>query len=377
MARKRLVLLAKYFPPVRGGMEQHAGLLTRAVSGDFDTTVIAHHEGRQTLREKLYGAEIVRCGTLTTLFSQPLSPSYGREMRRALPDIIHLHAPNVLATLSALRAPRSARIVVTHHADILGREPLRLLALMAYRRVIARASAVIVSARSLARFSRDLPDCGDRLHVIPFSTEPELEDFLADTALRREAVQLRARLAQPGQTLCVFVGRLVPYKGLDVMLQAMARVPTLALAVVGDGPLMAESRAMTASLGIADRVHFLGAAAERVKQSAYGAADLFVMPSITTAEAFGISQIEAMRWGLPVVTTDLASGVPEVGVPGETGLLVPPGDVSALASALMQLSGDANQRQRMGEAGRARALALYSFDVFRERMRKFYASVLA
>jgi len=377
VAGRRLVLLAKYFPPVRGGMEQHAGLLTRAVADGFDSTVIAHGEQRATVRERLYGAQIVRCGTLATVFSQPLSPAYAREMSKAEPDIVHLHAPNVLATFAALRAPRSARIVVTHHADILGREPLRSLALIAYRRVIARASAVIVSARNLARHSRDLPACGDKLHVIPFSTEPELENFLADDAIRAEAASLRTRLATPGQVLCVFVGRLVPYKGLDILLAAMAQVPSLALAVIGDGPLMAESRAQSASLGIASRVHFLGAAEERVKQAAYAAADMFAMPSVTAAEAFGISQIEAMRWGLPVVTTDLPSGVPEVGVPGETGLIVKPRDASALAMALKQLCDDETLRRRMGAAGRARALALYSFDAFRTRMQKFYAEVMA
>jgi len=116
VAGRRLVLLAKYFPPVRGGMEQHAGLLTRAVADGFDSTVIAHGEQRATVRERLYGAQIVRCGTLATVFSQPLSPAYAREMSKAEPDIVHLHAPNVLATFAALRAPRSARIVVTHHA---------------------------------------------------------------------------------------------------------------------------------------------------------------------------------------------------------------------------------------------------------------------
>lgn len=377
MAARRLTLLAKYFPPVRGGMEQHAGLLTRAVSDVLDTTVIAHGEQRGTVRERLYGAQIVRCGTLATLFSQPLSPSYGREMRKASPDIVHLHAPNVLATQAALRAPRSARIVVTHHADILGREPLRSLALTAYRRVIARARAVIVSAKNLARFSRDLPECSSKLHVIPFSTEPELEDFLADKTIRAQATALRARLALPGQVLCIFVGRLVPYKGLDVLLSAMAQVPALSLAVIGDGQLMAQSRALAQSLGIGARVHFLGAAEERVKQTVYAAADMFAMPSVTTAEAFGISQIEAMRWGLPVVTTDLPSGVPEVGVPGETSLIVKPRDISALAAALKRLCDDAELRHRMGEAGRARALAHYSFDAFRTRMRDFYTGVLA
>jgi len=377
VAARRLTLLAKYFPPVRGGMEQHAGLLTRAVSDVFDTTVIAHGEGRKTIRESLYGAQIVRCGTLATLFSQPISPAYGREMRRSQPDIVHLHAPNVLATLAALRAPRSARIVVTHHADILGREPLRSLALMAYRRVIARAAAVIVSSRNLARFSLDLPDCAGRLHVIPFSTEPELESFLADDAVRTEAAALRTRLIAPDQMLCVFVGRLVPYKGLDVLLHAMAQVPSLALAVIGDGPLMEESRALVQSLGMQSRVHFLGAAEERVKQATYGAANIFAMPSVTTAEAFGISQIEAMRWGLPVVTTDLPSGVPEVGVPGETSLIVKPRDIAALAAALQRLCNDADMRRRMGEAGRTRARTLYSFDAFRTRMRDFYTGVLA
>jgi rhamnosyl/mannosyltransferase len=112
-------------------------------------------------------------------------------------------------------------------------------------------------------------------------------------------------------------------------------------------------------------------------RSYYKAAKVFVLPSISRAEAFGIVQLEAMAAGLPVVNTDIDSGVPEVSVNGETGLTVPPADADALASALQLLLNSEDQRVKMGEAARTRAEIEYSVEKMVSRTARVYEGVLS
>jgi rhamnosyl/mannosyltransferase len=169
------------------------------------------------------------------------------------------------------------------------------------------------------------------------------------------------------------VGRLVYYKGLDVLIQAMTKCPGT-LALIGKGPLEAGLRRLCTDSGIASRVKFLGQVSDEQLVSFYHAADLLVLPSTQPTEAFGLVQVEAMACGLPVVSTDLPTGVPWVNQNGVTGLVVPPGDPDALAAAISRLLDDRALRTQMGEAGRRRAVEQFSG----ERMaRDFIAAIEA
>jgi rhamnosyl/mannosyltransferase len=106
------------------------------------------------------------------------------------------------------------------------------------------------------------------------------------------------------------------------------------------------------------------------------ASDLFVLPSHLPSEAFGLSQVEAMACGIPVVSTDLPTGVPYVNQHNETGLIVPPGDDLALAAAIDDLLTDTTRRLRMGEAALRRAHAEFSVEVMGRRLLRVYAKCL-
>ncbi len=167
-----------------------------------------------------------------------------------------------------------------------------------------------------------------------------------------EARAIRARYCSG--PLVLFVGRLVYYKGLDVLLEAMCTCPGRLL-VIGCGPLDASLRARATQLGLDSRVEFLGQVPAETLIAYYRAADVFVLPSTESTEAFGVVQVEAMACGVPVVSTDLSTGVPWVNEHGVTGLVVPPGDRHALARAIRTLLADPALRLKMGKAGRRRA----------------------
>jgi rhamnosyl/mannosyltransferase len=157
----------------------------------------------------------------------------------------------------------------------------------------------------------------------------------------------------------LFVGRLVGYKGLDVLLDAMAGTD-LRMVLVGDGPERGDLERRAGALGLGDRVTFLGALGDDVLSSYYQAADYFVLPSTTSAEMFGIVLLEAMACGRPIITTDLPTGVREVNVPDVVGLVVPRSDAGALRQAMLRLAADAELRRRLGGAGRKRVEERYT-----------------
>jgi len=128
-------------------------------------------------------------------------------------------------------------------------------------------------------------------------------------------------------------------------------------------------------LGVSDKVVFAGGISDAAVRAYYHAADLFVLASVARSEALGIVQIEAMAAGLPVVNTNLDTGVPFVSLDGQTGLTVPPGESQALAVAINRLLDDDGLRHTFGQAGVRRATQEFSLDTMLRRTLDLYQTV--
>ena len=157
------------------------------------------------------------------------------------------------------------------------------------------------------------------------------------------------------------VGRLVPFKGFDDLIDACAELARRRIDfvcdIIGDGPLRETLQAKIEQLDLASRVNLLGSLSQGAVLEKLQAADIFALASTTDAQGatdvFPTVILEAMASARPVVSTRLA-GIPELVVDGQTGMLAPPGDSTALAQALEQLLRDPELRLRFGHAGRAR-----------------------
>jgi glycosyltransferase involved in cell wall biosynthesis len=150
--------------------------------------------------------------------------------------------------------------------------------------------------------------------------------------------------------LCV--SRLVPRKGVDYLIEAVAKLPpSIVLDIVGTGSREKRLREFAENLGAGDRVRFHGYRPRDELSACYERADVFVLPSL--CESCSMSLLEAMSHGLPIIATNVG-GTPELVEDNRNGLLVAPGNAAALGSAIQRLSEDASLRSRMAAANVSR-----------------------
>ena len=364
----RIVHVGKFYPPeYLGGLETVNATLARslAAAGHEVECLVAAVRGRGSVTFQ-DGVRVVRAGSLGILYSQPLAPGLPAVLRRTSADVVHLHHPNPLGDVAVLR-DRPRPLIVSQHSDIVRQRWLWPLVGPLVRRVLTRAHAVVVASRQLAVRSLELRGFEPKVRVIPFGIDPA--PFAASEPVRSRARALRERWG--ARSVVLGVGRLVGYKGWDVLLRA-ARDLDGTVVLVGTGP---EEGALRAIAG-ANTV-FAGRVEDAELPAYYHSADVFCLPSVTTAEAFGIVLLEAMASGKPLVTTALPTGVAEVNRAGETGLVVPPGDVAALREALAALLGDAGRREAMGEAARHVCAREYTSALMAERFAALYAEAVS
>ena len=367
----RVVHLFKdYFPPTTGGIEQHMQLLCAGLARTQEVAVLVPSRSWRGREETRDNVRIVRVAEFGRFAAVPFCPTMPGTLARLKPDLVHLHFPNPTGDLAWLIGARRVPLVISYHADVVRQRRLLPLYAPVLSRTFGAARRIIASAEENVTTSPLLSRYRDRVTVIPYGVDVSAFALGAD-----EAASVERRRALATQPLVLFVGVLRPYKGLDVLLKAMARVPAQ-LVAVGRGPARFELMSLAARLGITNRVSFLGEVSDSERRVLLHACDVFVLPSIDRREAFGIAQLEAMACGKPVIASDLPTGVRFVNRHQMTGLLVPPGDPNALAEALHRLLSDERLRTTLGNAAKRRAELEFSSDRMVARTLEVYASVL-
>jgi glycosyltransferase involved in cell wall biosynthesis len=370
----RIVQVYKdYYPPTVGGMEQTVErLAVQMVRRGADVTVLTSHPGaRETIEETIQGVRVIRCGEWTRVLSTPFCPDMPRQMAALEADVWHLHYPSPPGEVSwVLTKPRGA-LVVTWHGEVIKQR----FAMPVYRHVVRQVlrDAVVVTQSyegqvQQSPFRRELEA---KTTLVPLGID--LEPFERRPEHDARGAELRARFGGP---LVVFVGRLVGFKGVHVLVEAMRKVDGR-LVVVGDGPERGRLEAQAARRGLGDRVTFTGRVEPSEVPYYLAAADVGVLPSVAPQETFGLSMVEMMVFGLPVVCTDLGTGTSFVNRHGESGLLVPPRDPAALAEALGRILHDDALRVRLGQGARQRAHQWFSTEAMMARMAEVYERALA
>jgi rhamnosyl/mannosyltransferase len=376
----RIVHIYKDYFPVLGGIENHVKLLAeaQAARGHDVTVIVTQLANRKSEIENMNGVRVVKSARQLNVQSAPISVQFAtrvrNETRRA--DIAHLHAPYPIGEACNLWFGRAKKNVITWHSDIVRQKTLLRVYAPILRRVVANANRIICTSEPYKRTSPWLTDAQDKCVIVPYGIQLDRFAQLTEAQQAKQAAfraELQARAGGGLVLLCV--GQLRHYKSFDTLIRALPKLPNVAMAIAGTGPYEAPWKAVAEEVNVADRVAFLGQTSQGDLPALYHGSDVFVLPSNSRAEAFGIVNIEAMACGLPLVTTDVDSGTSWVNQDGITGFVVPPMSPDALVAAIDKLR-DPALRTRMGVAGRARAHAEFTEDRMIAQVESVYSDVL-
>ncbi len=358
----RVTMVNKYYPPHLGGIEFHLRDLAEGLvehAGAQVRAIVCNGENTRA-QDEINGVDVVRLPRATEFSSTPISWGFAAELRAEArrtppPDILHCHFPYPWGELAWLQAKTGIPTVVTYHSDIVRQKVAGRAYQPFMERFLDRADLIIASSPNMIEHSPFLSARADKCRHVNFGLNVEM--IAHDPEAPARAAQLRE--AHGGRKIVLFVGRLIYYKGADVLVRAMSGVDA-DLVMIGSGPLEEELRDIAAEAGIADRVTFLAPVDTAELTAWYHAADVFALPSVARSEAFGLVQIEAHAAGTPVVSTNLTTGVPYANLDGVTGLTVPVGDVEAFSAALSTLLADDELRSRLGAQAQTRALSEFT-----------------
>lgn len=378
----RILHIYKDYFPILGGIENHIRVLAEAgVARGHDVTVLVTSLDRRTRLETMNGVKLIKTSRWINVSSAPISPAMFLAARRQKADVVHLHFPYPLGEMAHLFSGSRAKTVITYHSDIVRQKTLRFFYRPFLWRILRRADRIIATSGRYLDTSPYIGRFENKSVIIPLGTD--IEQFIhVDSqrvaALRHQLIHRPvAQLPdQPVDHLLLSVGRLRYYKGLDDLIRAMPSIPNARYVIVGSGPMENEWRQLVASSGVSDRVVFAGEVPEADLPLYYAACDLFVLPANTRAEAFGTVIVEALAAGRAVISTELGTGTSWVNADGQTGLVVPPHDPKALATAVNSLLAAPERCRAMGEAARARALAEFTVETMIDRVFAVYESLI-
>jgi len=367
-----------YYPKV-GGIETTITNLSEGLVKDFEVSVqvLTCNDQRSSKKvlKNLNGVDIIYLPTIGFVASLPISVAYMNSLSQLNGDILHVHEPFPWADLSYIFSStirkNFSRLVVSWHSDIVRQK----WALSFYRPYIHKflkmADKILVSNKNLIEFSEYLPDYKSKCEVIPLGAKL---DWVNDSSNRSDRVKkIKSKYASP---LVLFVGRLVYYKGIQYLIDAVNQVPDVSLVIIGSGPLKKELLNQIQNLNLEKRIDILPEVDEETLHSFYEACDIFVLPSVEKSETYGIVQIEAMACGKPVICTELKTGTTFINQHATTGLVVPPRNSKALAEAINNLANNVSLRDELGKNARHRALNELTAEKMVDRTYKVYNDLL-
>jgi phosphatidylinositol alpha-mannosyltransferase len=369
LVQVRIALVTEFFYPHLGGVTEHVANLYRQFkrAGHVALIVTANMAGQPTDEQN-----VVRVGRSQVIFSNGsfaritlgmrLKARLRDVFRRERIDLVHVHGP-LVPTLGLVAAEAATAldipVVGTFHSWFPRSIGNRVFRAPLQRRLDRMAATIAVGQPVVDAHSRYF---SANWEIIPNGVN--VDYFHPNGRSPFSALHDAPRV--------LFLGRLDPRNGLDTMLAAMpailARFPSTQLTVVGDGPLRARYETHARALG--SHVRFVGSVYDE-RNDFYGATDVYVCP--TTRASFGITLLEAMAAGRPMVVSDI-TGFRELVAGTDAAVRVPPGDPAAWADAVMATLGDPARRVAMGDAGRRAALT-YAWPIVARRVLDVYERV--
>ncbi len=397
----RVLHLGKYdfFTNDSGGIETYLTTLTQNLQYSVIQRVLVFSHKADTITEKrLNHVDITMLPVHFVLGTSPASYYLLFYLNQIInsfkPDIIHAHMPGLMPLFMILSLKKRG-FIVNWHADVDGTAVAQNIAYPIYRlleqKLLSNADAVIVTSPHYLYSSRSLRRWKKKCHIIPIGINYPFNK--ADTTLSSSQDLLRkdSRLPEEiksfigNKRIVLSVGRMAYYKGYPFLIEAMDRllrrgcsgIDDCLLVIAGEGRELIKLKRKVDEMRLQKNILLPGRISESVKHDLLSVAEIFCMPSIDRAEAFGISLLEAMAHKKPIITTHVnGSGMNYINIHGRTGLTVPPSDSRSLANAILFLLRHQDVAKLMGINGFHRMKAQFSSIFNAGRIFELYQSTI-
>ena len=365
---KKILQTVKYYDPCQGGMETVVKNIVEGIINnydDIDFTVYSNNHTQIFSKsvEKKNRETIIKEITPIYLKSQPLNlryPLLSNLIKES--NIIHHHYPfptMEFTLLRYLKKIKNKKLIITWHANIKNSRWswIERIYNPMIEKLLNRADIIIVTSPQLFEASSLLQNYKEKIKTIPLSFDPKFLSVVSKSYPEERCFEI------------LFVGKLRKYKGVEFLIKAIENLD-VKLKIVGNGEELQGLQVLVEDLKINNKVNFYSNVNDQQLANFYKNADLFVLPSINEAEAFGVVQLEAMANALPVINTNLKSGVPFVSLNDYSGLTVEPENVKDLENAIEKIISD----KELYELFSSNALKRVK-DFSREKMSKSYFEI--
>lgn len=280
-------------------------------------------------------------------------------------DIIHIHHPDPMACVALFFSGYKGKVVLHWHSDILRQKTLMKFYSPLQNWLVKRADVILGTSPVYVQKSPYLQEAQDKISVLPIGIEDKLRQVSSERT--------------DGRKVVFSLGRLVPYKGFEYLIDAAKYLPdNYEIRIGGSGPLRTELENRIEEAGLGRKVKLIGQIPEDRLPDAFSSCDVYVMSSRMKTEAFGIVQVEAMSCGKPVVATHIPdSGVDWVNEDGVSGINVPVEDSRAIAEAIMEICEDEGKYRQYCLQARERFESMFTMDKMIDGALSVYEKLLA
>lgn len=375
----RVVHLTKFHWELPGGIERYTKSCIEVLSSDSNIESIgviyfqrSNFKASCDTDSKLTSIEIPTAFTLRSAPIPRRSSKISEKIRNLKADVIHFHHPNPTmhkALDSLLKNNPQAKLLIHYHSDIERQRILRILYAPIQNRLLRRADIIIATSPQYVNSSKILSQFKEKVRVIPFGINSNHFAF-------KQVFE-----DDPRTTLDILsVGRLVSYKGYETFIEAAAilkkdeSLPPFKITIVGRGPLLKSLLAKARALKVSNILTIEANISDQELWMRYQKSDIFVLPSVSRAEAFGLSMLEAMAFGKPIVTTRLGTGTEFLVEHENNGIVVPPKDPDKLAQALRTLLTRPDLRALYGSNSKTRTTKHFSEQSHFDQLKSAYFS---
>ncbi|MDN5305288.1 MAG: hypothetical protein PWP46_2175 [Fusobacteriaceae bacterium] len=346
---KKILHISTYYLPNYGGVEQVAYDIVSGLKDEYEQKVICFNHEKINKIDIYDGVEINRIGYIKKIASQAISFNYFFILKKIIkefnPDIIYIHLPNPLITLYLLGCNLKNKKLILHwHSDIIDQKFLKKLYIPIQNMIIKRADLIFVTSPDYKKESEDLKKYLNKIRVIPNIVNEEKLKLNSENLKNIKIIKEKYK----NKKILFFLGRHVPYKGLEYLIEAADFISDKAIILIGgQGPLTEKLKERSKDK---KNIDFLGRLSnEEVKEYLYSAY-LFLFPSITKNEAFGVALAEALYCGVPAVGFEIkGSGVNWVNKDGYTGYMVENRNIKEYANKINNLIENEELREEMAQ----------------------------